>query len=116
MIEVVSGSGNAVYIDEINIGEYNTAIEGVKNIQNLNVYPNPSENEINVAYTNLEGETEVWLENIEGKRVANIMESSNETGDILVTYTKDQSISNGIYILKIRSNDQVINKKVIFAN
>jgi PKD repeat protein len=116
MIEVVSGSGNAVYIDEINIGIYNTAVEGVKNIQNLNIYPNPSENEINVAYTNLEGETEVWLENIEGKRVANIMESSNETGDILVTYTKDQSISNGIYILKIRSNDQVINKKVIFAN
>jgi PKD repeat protein len=116
MIEVVSGAGNSVYIDEINIGEFNTAIEGIKNIQNLNVYPNPSENEINVAYTNLEGETEVWLENIEGKRVANIMDSSNETGEILVTYAKDQSISNGIYILKIRSNDQVINKKVIFAN
>jgi hypothetical protein len=116
MIEVVSGAGNAVYIDEINIGQFNTALEGVKNIQNLNIYPNPSENEINVAYTNLDGETEVWLENIEGKRIANIMESSNETGDIRVTYSKDPSISNGIYILKIRSNDQVINKKVIFAN
>ena len=116
MIEVVSGAGNAVYIDEINIGQFNTDVEDAQNIQNLNIYPNPSDNQINVSYTNLEGETEVWLENIEGKRVANIMESSNETGDIFVTYSKDQSISNGIYILKIRSNDQVINKKVIFAN
>ena len=116
MIEVVSGAGNAVYIDEINIGQFNTGIDGVPNIQNVSVYPNPSENEINVSYSNREGETEVWLENIEGKRVATILESSLQTGDILVTYNKDQALSNGIYILKIRSNDQVINKKVIFAN
>ena len=116
MIEVVSGAGNAVYIDEINIGQYNTDIESNENIQNVSIYPNPTDNQINVSYTNKEGETEVWLENIEGKKVAQILATTNETGDILVTYNKEQALSNGIYILKIRSNDQVINKKVIFAN
>lgn len=116
MIEVASGSGNAVYIDEINIGEFNTALPEASYISDLNIYPNPSENELNIAYSNAIGETEVWLENIEGKRICTILEPTTQTGPVMLQYLKDQTLSNGVYILKIRSNDQVVNKKVIFAN
>lgn len=116
MIEVASGEGNPVYIDEINIGQFNTSIQGVDNITDLNIYPNPTGDVLNVTYNNIEGETEVWLENIEGKRICTLLESSDQNGPIQVQYTIDKGVSSGVYILKIRSNNQVINKKVIFAN
>jgi len=116
MIEIVSGSGNPVYIDEINIGQYNTAVEGVETVTELNIYPNPAGDVLNISYQNTGNETEVWLENLEGKRICTILGSTDQTGEINIQYLKDQALSNGMYILKIRSNDQVINKKVIFAN
>ncbi len=116
MIEVNSGSGNPVYIDAINIGMYNTDITETEKSISLNVFPNPSSGELHVNYINAAGETEVWLENIEGKRISTILENNVQTGDISLTWKSEDQLPAGIYILKIKSNEQVINKKVIFAD
>ncbi len=116
MIEVESGTGNSVYIDNINVGVFNSNINDIENQINLNVYPNPTSGELNINYINTTGETEVWLENIEGKKIAQITEKSNETGTININFKSDLNINSGIYILKIKANEQIINKKVIFAD
>ncbi len=116
MIEVVSAQGNPVYIDDINISQYTTDITEVEKTISLNVFPNPSTGELNVNYENTGGETSVWLENIEGKHVATLMENTNQTGEISVKWNHQGTLTSGIYVLKIKSNEQVINKKVIFAN
>jgi PKD repeat protein len=116
MIEVESGAGNPVYIDNINISQYNTDISQVEKDIMLNVFPNPSTGEINVSYENTYGETEVWLENIEGRRIAVILEKNQQTGAVSVRWNSQNLLPDGIYILKIKSNEQVINKKIIFAN
>jgi PKD repeat protein len=116
MIEVESGSGNPVYIDDINIGIYNTNINEVEKIIPVNIYPNPSENLLNISYLNEKGTTEVWIENIEGKKIDQILELSPNNGEINIKYQRNSAITNGIYIVKIRVNEQIINKKVIFAN
>jgi hypothetical protein len=116
MIEVESGAGNNVYIDDINIGIYNTNISLIDQMIQLNVYPNPSQEEINIEYENINGETAVWLENIEGKKIAEILPLTTQTGKIELKFRKGDNINNGIYLLKIKSNEQIVNKKVIFAN
>jgi PKD repeat protein len=117
MVEVESSQGNPVYIDAINIGQFNTGVEDINNITDLSIYPNPSDNILNISFNNSENATtEIWLENIEGKRVAIIMNATNTNGPIEIKWNRENDIINGIYILKIKSNEQIINKKVIFAN
>ncbi|MES2616256.1 MAG: M43 family zinc metalloprotease [Bacteroidota bacterium] len=116
MIEVESGSGNSVYIDDINIGQFNTDVRAIEKSINLNVYPNPSVDQLTVKYENTTGETEVWLENIEGKKIETILAPDSTTGEISIDWTRNNSVPTGVYILKIRANNQVITKKVIFAN
>lgn len=116
MIEITGNQGNPVYIDAVTIGQYNTDVTEMEKSINLTVYPNPAEDRITIQYENEKGLTEIWMENMEGKKVATILNPSEQTGQIEVNWTKENAISTGIYLLKIKSNDQVINKKVIFAN
>ncbi|MEZ4804535.1 MAG: M43 family zinc metalloprotease [Bacteroidia bacterium] len=116
MLEITSNEGNSVYIDDINIGQYNTSISNLEEQIALNIYPNPSDNLLNVSYLNQSGETEVWLENMEGKKIETLLDKTTQDGQIEVIYKRNATISNGIYLLKIRTNNQILNKKVIFAN
>ena len=116
MIEITANQGNPVYIDAVNIGQFNTDLMTVDQDIELSIYPNPAESLLNVSYVNTTGNTEVWLENMEGKKVAVLLSSTDQTGNIDIHWTKENGISTGVYVLKIKSNNQVINKKVIFAN
>ncbi|MDP2176771.1 MAG: M43 family zinc metalloprotease [Bacteroidota bacterium] len=116
MVEIESGSGNPVYIDDINIGIYNTNISDIENNIQVNIYPNPTENILNISYLNKIGTSEVWIENIEGKKIDQILELTPKNGEINIKYHRNPTITSGIYIVKIRVNEQIINKKVIFAN
>ncbi|MBL7838027.1 MAG: T9SS type A sorting domain-containing protein [Bacteroidetes bacterium] len=53
---------------------------------------------------------------MEGKRIATILQETDQNGQIHIVWNKDLSISTGIYILKIKSGNQIFNKKVIFAD
>jgi hypothetical protein len=116
MLEVASNEGNSIYIDDINIGQYNTSISNIEEKIALAIFPNPSDNILNISYKNQSGETEVWLENMEGKKIETLLNKTSQEGEIEVKYNRNATISNGIYLLKIRTNNQVLNKKVIFAN
>lgn len=116
MIEITGNQGNPIYLDAINIGQFNTNVDNVEKSIGLNVYPNPSEGLLNIDYVNSEGTTEVWIENMEGKRIATILQETDQNGQIHIVWNKDLSISTGIYILKIKSGNQIFNKKVIFAD
>lgn len=116
MIEFTGNQGNPIYLDAINIGQFNTDITELEKEIDLNVYPNPSNDLLNIEYVNTIGTTEVWLENMEGKKVAVIMQETDQSGNIRVVWNRDLTISTGIYILKIKSNNQIYNKKVIFAD
>lgn len=119
MIEVeagTTGAGNPVYIDDINISMYNTSVSSVEKSINLNVFPNPSNDHITIQYENTNGSTEVWLENMEGKKVAQISESNTQTGAINIDWTKNQDLANGIYFLRIKADNGLVTKKVVFMN
>jgi hypothetical protein len=88
-------------------------LEGGNAIANLDVYPNPSRDVFNVAFTSEDvQDLEVRVLNIVGEVVytENLEQFVGEyTKAIdLATYTK------GIYFLEITTNDGVVNKKLIF--
>ncbi|MCC6818178.1 MAG: T9SS type A sorting domain-containing protein, partial [Bacteroidia bacterium] len=116
MIEITGNQGNSIYLDAINIGQYTTSITPVEKDINLNVYPNPTENLLNIDYINSDGSTEVWLENIDGKRICTILQETDQNGVIHLVWNREIAVTSGIYILKIKSNNQIYNKKVIFAD
>lgn len=116
MIEITGNQGNPIYIDAVNIGQFNTDVTEIEKNIELNVYPNPADHLLNIDYVNSFGSTEVWLENMEGKRICTILQETDENGQIHLVWNRELSVSSGIYILKIKSNNQVFNKKVIFAD
>ena len=95
---------------------FNTSVSTIDKSIALNVFPNPSNDHLTIQYQNTTGNTEVWLENIEGKKVAQISESNTQTGAISIDWTKDQNLANGIYFLRIKADHGYISKKVIFIN
>lgn len=115
-IQVESGETNSVYIDDINISDYYSGINDIEQLINLNIYPNPANQKLNINYENQSGMTEVWLENVLGQKIVQVMEEQSQSGVITIEYLQNNCPLNGVYILKIRANNQVITKKIIFAN
>lgn len=115
MVEIEGAQGNAVYIDDINIGQFNTDVTQIEKQINLAVYPNPSEGEINIQYENNLGNTSVWLETVDGKKINEISSENVETGLITINWNGGAELNSGVYLLKIKANNQIITKKLIFA-
>jgi hypothetical protein len=87
-------------------------LEGGTAIANLDVYPNPSRDVFNVTFTS-EGvqDLKVRILNLTGEELV-----SDNLEHFIGEYTKQIDLSNnakGIYLLKIDTNDGVINKKLI---
>ena len=87
-------------------------LEGGTSINNLDVYPNPSRDVFNVAFTSEDvQDLEVRVINVVGEVVytENLQQFVGEyTKSIdLATYTK------GVYFLEITTNNGVVNKKLI---
>ena len=80
----------------------------------MSVFPNPVQKEINIQYT-LFRETKVNLSifDVAGRSVRNVISKNQISG----TYHKSLSIANlpqGVYFIKLDTNDDAIIQKVIF--
>ncbi len=115
-IQVESGETNSVFIDNINISEYNTGLSAFEKLIQLVIFPTPANQNLNIIYENEVGETEVWLESTLGEKIVQISEKHLQSGVITINWTQNNLCSTGVYLLKIRANNQVITKKIIFAN
>jgi hypothetical protein len=87
-------------------------MEGGTAINNLDVYPNPSEDIFNVTFTSEDvQDLKVRILNVIGEELIN--ESLEQ---FVGEYTKQIDLTNnakGIYFLEIETNDGIINKKLI---
>lgn len=86
--------------------------EDLVNSQNVNVYPNPTSGELNIELSFEESEkVELSLYNMIGERIMDIYEGSVYE-DIFTVNFKD--IAKGIYMVKIRTDNNVFIEKVIY--
>jgi len=119
-IEMENDGGNNFYIDDINLykgDESETPVLGLDNIteiQNFNLYPNPSNGDVTVVFDNSQAAKDVVLtiRDVTGK----IVESHNinaNSGSNMVILGRN-NIMNGLYFVELNVGNQKIVKQLVF--
>lgn len=106
----INGFGQAVYVDNINLGSALSVEDDVLNT--LTVFPNPvSSSGFLTVKNNLDDDIEFKLYSIQGQLIGTRFTQSN-TPISLAPWT----LSTGIYLYDIRSSDKIQKGKIIVAN
>ena len=110
-----NGPGNNLYLDDINL--FDAGAAGIKNIEttvNLNLYPNPSANQVNIGFSLSEKHIiAVNVTDMLGRTVETIDSKSYQTGESVLTIGSKGAYQSGIYLVNIDIDGQHITKKVI---
>lgn len=114
--EFVSGGGNNVYIDDINLADPSDISSSVAEENGINffrVYPNPASTITNVSLnTETVKDIEIEVLDMIGKKVMTIYQGETSIGTN--NYSVNTSnISKGVYFINIRSENNLISKKLI---
>lgn len=108
----ICGYGNNLYIDNINIGDQAINIQNINHITTLNIFPNPTENQINVKVELAKAENiTLSISNVLGEEI--IQESFEKQSSLKQNFDVSQW-AKGIYFIKVKTaKGQQIQKFVI---
>lgn len=93
-----------------------TAVKNVNAPQVNSLYPNPANGKASLVYTtNTIGKVQIYLSNLVGQVVKTVMNTTQTAG--MHTQAIDvSSLSNGVYFLTIKVNDQTVARKFNVMN
>jgi hypothetical protein len=101
---VTSGSGNSIYIDNINLDQ----LTNVENLplsvtNNLNIYPNPINNETVLVFDlNKTSDVEISLSNMLGQKISSFKKNYlSGPYDLPVNSILKTDIPSGVYFLSV---------------
>ena len=112
--EATNDGGNNIYIDDIYISGTPVGINDIdQNPFSLKVYPNPVVGKANVEFE-LENNSHVTISviNLVGKEVYTIANRNFSTGRQQLSFNTD-TISTGIYFVRITANGRDVVKKIV---
>ncbi len=112
--QVVSGGGNNLYIDDINITSTASIEEDILSALNLNIIPNPMNQSAEISF-NLNKSENISVEvlDIVGQNVVTLGNETMSAGIHSLTMTKQQLGAAGFYFVKITVGNVSQIKKVI---
>lgn len=79
----------------------------------MNVYPNPASNNVNVVLTGVKGQTMITVHDMSGKAVSSMRVDIDDNGQIINLPV--DNYSQGIYFIKVINGNAVMTKKLIIA-
>ena len=112
--------GNNLYLDNINIYKYDsiayTGIPVINNMQSVSVYPNPSNNQVNVSVL-LQNDASVGyqLTDVTGKILVNSSAEVRNAGPNLFSINTS-GISDGVYFVTVTAGTDRISKLIAIAH
>lgn len=106
--EFESDGGNNFYIDDINIYEGAPSdvlvadiVENGATIEGLSVYPNPTDNELNVRFSIANAENAyLTIQDVSGKTVQNHLLKANAGANLVMMNTS--TLAQGMYFMQVR--------------
>ena len=114
-----SDGGNNFYLDNINLYEGGPSddiiaagISELNTAEQFILYPNPTDNELNVAFNDLEyGPVTVFVQDLQGKHIQQHKILANSGSNLVMLST--ESLATGIYFLKLTSKHGIKIKQFI---
>ncbi len=110
--EILSGGGNYLYIDNINIGGV-THNFTLNSLQNLRVFPNPASNNINITLNNHQGETSLLMINMLGQKIWNKNIKHIENSHTENISLKELELPSGVYFITVKSDIGQFTERVV---
>lgn len=112
-LEVEGAGGGPVYIDNINVSQFKTSTSSLTINKELNIFPVPAKNEINLNFEALEaGNSSIEITNALGQVV--ITQNSNTiAGEQILNIPFGNTLSSGIYFITLKTGNQVFMNKFI---
>lgn len=109
--ELQARRGNNTYIDNIQIGEFVSAINEANNAIKISINPNPTNGISNLLFTNVsKSNISINLFDMTGKLVKNISNDTYSVGEHNIELNSAE-LAKGIYIIKIQQNEQTFTSK-----
>lgn len=110
--EFQSDGGNNIYVDDINIysgaPSDNIIVAGIGengfDIASLSVYPNPTDNDLNVRFAlNVADRANLYVQDVSGKIVQSAVVNATEGMNLVMMDTA--ALASGMYFLKVQIGD-----------
>jgi hypothetical protein len=106
MFEAYSGSGNNLFVDNININI--TSYSGVNNLRDdheISIYPNPVADQLNIYSKRMSGIIDFSLLNIQGQQIKYKRLIFNSSVNVATIDVSD--VAPGVYFVKLFNHDFV---------
>ncbi|WP_430405800.1 M43 family zinc metalloprotease [Fluviicola sp.] len=105
--QFTAGGGNNVYIDDINIYAgapsddiVSLGLTDLESFQNINLFPNPAENELQISFTSQTGDQLSFaITDLSGKLIKTLPVHAHEGANLVFIETTD--LSAGTYLIKM---------------
>jgi hypothetical protein len=111
-IRVVTGGGNMVWIDDINIATGAAISEAVQNVENILIAPNPASTSTTLKFNlNQKSTVNVVVMDAVGKTVVTVLNEELAAGQQEATINT-QSLASGVYMVKITAGDKVVTERL----
>lgn len=89
-------------------------IQNIADVSNVNIFPNPVENEMNLQFKlNKGGHTRADIVDLKGATVANLFQENLNPGDFARKFTLNQNLNSGIYLVKIQMEGKTYFQKIM---
>jgi PKD repeat protein len=118
-IDVISGSGNPVYIDNINMSPFFAGTQQLNpNSFKFDLYPNPASGKANLKIENNSPTNKVTisLHDMTGRLISSIFQGELESGMHDFDIIQPRNSSAGVYFLKIDTPQGSASQTLIFEN
>ena len=89
--------------------DYNDVENVIDYENNMTIFPNPAKDVVNINFSNSEIKSRIEVYNILGSLV-NVIKNQDVSGNYVLDFSNQK---NGMYILKIRTENEVTTKKII---
>lgn len=110
-----SGPGDLVNTATLSLTpNTNTSINEATGFTALNIYPNPSKDNLSIDYYLLkDAEVNISLYDLQGKELWQVVSEPQSTGLHSVKYTYPARVGSGVYFLKLSLNHQEVTQRLI---
>jgi len=98
----------------LGINDHNPNISPISELGNISIYPNPFNQTATIEFELIESRNvTITVYDIFGKQVAELMNAKQTIGKHQIILNGN-SLSEGLYIIKISTDNQIVNRKLLF--